>query len=869
MLKCIRSYSISVLIILVITTTGARLPDRTSIINLNCPHPDYDALMVLYNQTNGAAWDDNTGWAEGQIGENCDPCTWYGIGCDNNGRVISLILDNNALAGTIPDLNLPFLSQLELGFNQLEGEIPDFSGLPALQRFRAMDNQLTGSLPDFSNMPLLEILHCANNELSGTIPDFTSLPNLRELILMGNMLVGTIPDFTDLPNLEWLEIGQNQLEGEIPDFSATPQVYRFRCMNNFLTGNIPDFTNLPLLEIFHCADNSLSGMIPAFSNTPVLRELTVAGNELTGPIPDLAYLPELDVFYCNNNNLSCFFPAFICGLDVFSSINNPMMPWQGAHANFCAGIDEVGAPCDDGNPLSEGDAIQESCDCMGEIPCSLSISFDSTGISCNSAADGELSLLIFDGAAPFTIDWNIDDYDGMSTLESLPSGNYSVVVTDTLGCSAEAAIALTEPALLTLSCSELAPVSTVGGTDGIASLTIDGGIPPYELSYAGPVSGVMAIDTGNYALDGLSEGNYIFQLTDANGCTADCSTEISGPSCALEVLLIATAPSCFNSNDGIINLEITGGVAPYAIDWNVDTFDGQETLSGLQSGSYQVVVADAENCTAAGEVMISAPSELQFSVTAIHPVCLGDSSGEVIIDSVFGGVPPYSMDFNGSTYNVGNTFPYILSGQNAGSYTAIITDSNGCQMSSGLTLEEGEALIVNLGADLSIQAGDSVLLDPEATSTLDSVIWSPSAGLSAPNSPSTFAIPAETTTYVLTAFSDNGCSGTDLITITVEPIDGKVFVPNAFSPNDDGVNDRLIVYAGEDVINVEDFQVFDRWGNQLYQQQDFPPNSSLHGWDGTFRGERMHTGVYLYFVQCRLSDDRLQLLKGDVTLIRP
>lgn len=91
-------------------------------------------------------------------------------------------------------------------------------------------------------------------------------------------------------------------------------------------------------------------------------------------------------------------------------------------------------------------------------------------------------------------------------------------------------------------------------------------------------------------------------------------------------------------------------------------FDGQEIFLGLQSGSYQVVVIDVENCIVVGEVMILVFFELQFGVIVIYLVCFGDSSGEVIIDLVFGGIFFYSMDFNGLIYNMGNIFLYIFSG---------------------------------------------------------------------------------------------------------------------------------------------------------------------------------------------------------------
>ena len=928
-------YSPKFLSFLLISTWISIIPESTT--NLSCTHPDYDALVELYNQTDGPNWMNNTGWVDGIAGDNCDPCTWFGIDCDANGRVSGIVLTDNGLNGNIPDMDLEFLGVLELGLNQLTGNIPDFSNLPVLEilycnnnqltgtipdftslpvlrelileqnqiegtipdfsslpnlewveigfnqlvgeipdftnipemyRFRCMNNGLTGNIPDFSNLPVLEILHCANNQLTGTIPDFTSLPVLRELILDQNQIEGTIPNFSGLPNLEWLEVGNNQLVGEIPDFVNSPSMYRFQCMNNDLVGDIPDFTNLPALEIFHCADNLLTGNIPDFSNLPVLRELYVSFNDLTGPIPDLSDITTLDVFYCNSNNLSCFYPDFICDLSVFSSINNSMMPWQGAHANYCVDLSQLGADCEDGNPISENDVIQEDCSCQGVVPCNMSIELAEVDVLCNGDASGEISISIIDGTMPYGIDWNIDIYDGMTTLSSLSANLYTVTVTDDLGCSATVEIEITEPEPLELICLESEAVSTVGGDDGIASITVNGGVEPYHLSYSGPLSGHLDLDAGNQVLENLVAGTYNIEIFDANACSLTCDFEITEPICMMSLSLSANDLSCFDVNDGSILLEIWNGTAPYTINWNVDEFDGQQLLNGLDAGNYQVEVMDAQNCSATAQISLSSVNEISLLVHTIDPLCFGDANGAIIIDTIQGGLPPYEVSFDGVLFEPIADYPYEFSNQSAGNFIIRIQDDNDCIKELEVTIVEPAELLLDLGSDIIIPLGDSVLLQPQLGGMIDSFYWTPTIYIANPQQLSTYVVPRATTTYTLIVFDELGCMNSDEITINVEIPDRNIFIPNVFSPNDDGFNDRFTIYSDGSILEVTDFQVFDRWGNQVFQKKSFLPNGEQNGWDGTIRGEQAPSGVYIYFFEIKGLDGTKQLIKGDILLIQ-
>jgi gliding motility-associated-like protein len=125
----------------------------------------------------------------------------------------------------------------------------------------------------------------------------------------------------------------------------------------------------------------------------------------------------------------------------------------------------------------------------------------------------------------------------------------------------------------------------------------------------------------------------------------------------------------------------------------------------------------------------------------------------------------------------------------------------------------------------------------------------------------------ETTTYSIVGTDVQGCTDTTTWTVTVDE-SPRVFVPNAFSPNNDGANDLLMIYSPGDVGRVLDFQVYAHWGELVFQQRDFLPNFPAYAWDGRFRGQRMPMGVYVYKIEVLLVDGRREILTGDVTLIR-
>ena len=267
----------------------------------NVATTDREALVALYDATDGSNWTTSTNW------KTTAPLKdWSGVTAPAGDSVIILSLVYNNLSGIIPAQlgDLTNLRILRLADNQLTGSIPaTLSNLTNLSSLFLADNQLTGSIPpELGNLTNLWILYLSNNQLSGSIPaQLGDLTNLRILFLGSNQLSGSIPaQLGDLTNLTGLLLGSNQLSGSIP---AT-------------LGNLTNLTSLWLFS------NQLSGSIPAqLGDLTNLTGLLLGSNQLTGSIPpELGNLTNLTQLWLFNNQLSGSIPAQLGDLTNLSSL---------------------------------------------------------------------------------------------------------------------------------------------------------------------------------------------------------------------------------------------------------------------------------------------------------------------------------------------------------------------------------------------------------------------------------------------------------------------------------------------------------------------------------------------------------------------
>ena len=164
--------------------------------------------------------------------------------------------------------------------------------------------------------------------------------------------------------------------------------------------------------------------------------------------------------------------------------------------------------------------------------------------------------------------------------------------------------------------------------------------------------------------------------------------------------------------------------------------------------------------------------------------------------------------------------------------------------------------------------GDRVIIDPFLNFEPDSLIW---GGTLIPDCPGCEILdfkPTETGQITVLAIDSLGCTAEDLINIIVDRTP-QVYIPNVFSPNNDGTNDYFTLFANEQQVeSIERLTIFSRWGEQVFNQNNFPPNQLNLGWDGRFKGEFMNPGVFIYVADVRFIDGSVKRFQGDVTLVK-
>ncbi|HXB28756.1 MAG TPA: gliding motility-associated C-terminal domain-containing protein, partial [Puia sp.] len=175
--------------------------------------------------------------------------------------------------------------------------------------------------------------------------------------------------------------------------------------------------------------------------------------------------------------------------------------------------------------------------------------------------------------------------------------------------------------------------------------------------------------------------------------------------------------------------------------------------------------------------------------------------------------------------------------------------------------------VITLVPNATINVGSSYQINASATTNVVSMNWVPSNTLSCSNCLTPLATPTKTTKYDLTVINDGGCATTDSIRVQVICDGSNFFVPNTFSPNGDGVNDRFIV-NGVGLNVIPSITIYNRWGQIVFQKSNFAPNTPADAWDGTYNGQPAPSDVYVYTIQILCNNATLIPYHGNVTLIR-
>jgi len=276
--------------------------------------------------------------------------------------------------------------------------------------------------------------------------------------------------------------------------------------------------------------------------------------------------------------------------------------------------------------------------------------------------------------------------------------------------------------------------------------------------------------------------------------------------------------------------------------------------------SYIVTGTDRHGCMNSDTVNVGIQKITSFSTTDSLEVCSGKAiqlhaRGASVYfwypDSTLdhANIPdPWAKPLNSTTYFV------------VGKEGSCIADTQKIQ------LRVNPLPVVDAGADVHIIAGNPTQLQASG-SGIANLVWSPDSFLSCSTCYSPLASPFATTQYYVHAYSSKGCESVDSVTVFVLCDGSQLFIPNTFSPNNDGINDRFFP-RGKGITEVRSFRVFNRWGALLFERENLSVNDESAGWDGTSKGRALDPDVYVYVVEAYCSSGEKISLKGDIALMR-
>ncbi|MBI1227564.1 MAG: T9SS type B sorting domain-containing protein [Bacteroidetes bacterium] len=526
-------------------------------------------------------------------------------------------------------------------------------------------------------------------------------------------------------------------------------------------------------------------------------------------------------------------------------------------------IDAAGCP-----PVIDSVTLLDPPSILATFSAVDSVSCANTGQTCDGTATAT-ALYSDNSAGQFDFTWSNGETDNnltSSTAVQLCAGIQSVIVSDGV-CNDTFEVDIPSPLPISPG-QNIINVSCNGLSDGEITLLPSGGTPPYNIVWQNGTPGP--------TLSGLAAGNYTAAITDDNNCNFNHTVTIVEPS-PFEVFLNPSQSaniSCPGEADGIISVVPQGGnlnLGPATFFWaNGVAGNNQSSATNLMAGTYSVTVVDPKGCSDSLTQTISEPPPIQFILGDANPIqCFGQTT-TVTVDSIWGGNPTAIYVFSVGTC-IGQ-----LPGQPcaivSGEHVIEIEDTfNNCVVDTTITVDEPQEISVSLPTSIEIDLGDSLTsLKPTIVSSLpiDTFIWEPAENLSCADCKNPRVTGITPTTYTLTVIDINGCTATAQIFVDIDR-NRKVYLPNVFSPNGDGINDKFQVFTGIGVERINFVQLYDRWGERVFEEKDLPPSpDGTPGWDGVFRGQDMDPAVFLYLVEVKFVDGRVLLYRGDVTLLR-
>jgi len=497
-----------------------------------------------------------------------------------------------------------------------------------------------------------------------------------------------------------------------------------------------------------------------------------------------------------------------------------------------------------------------------ELTQSLTIGFTTTiltsitksNITCYGDSSGSISIIASNGQAPYLYSINGGAFVPQNVFSGLTAGQYVITVKDDNGCLAIDTVTISEPGPLQITLLQSSPAKCFNTADGSVDIDVTGGDAPYSYIWSN--------GSTSQNLVNVAGGNYTVTVTDASNCSDSLNVFVaSTPPIFIDIESIRDV-SCNGKGDASINVTVNGGTPGYIYLWS--NGNNTEDLVDIGPGSYRLTVADANNCSQTETYTITSPLGLVVTIESVdNATCVDGDDGSITV-SATGGTAPYEYSIDGFSFQSSAVFD----GLSAGVYPVVVRDDNACIEAASVTVEDGGAIFYSYGNDKEIINGQSIPLEPILIPDIDTseiqVVWEPAEGLSCDNCLSPVANPTVTTVYTATLTDGNGCVAKAVMRIVVKD-EWQIFLPNIFTPNNDGNNDNFD-YEGYGISNVA-VRIFNRYGGEVYYNPSQPKGKGM-GWNGIYNGKEAQQGAYVYLVTVLFTNNEERQKTGTITLVR-
>lgn len=484
-----------------------------------------------------------------------------------------------------------------------------------------------------------------------------------------------------------------------------------------------------------------------------------------------------------------------------------------------------------------------------------------TNVSCFSGCNGSASITVSGGNGPYSYLWNTTPAQTTANAVNVCAGNYTVVVTDANGCTSTASASVTQPQPLTFTIMPPPATLCIGQSITLTS-TVSGGTAPYTYNWS----------SGNPTVSPTTTTTYTLTVTDANGCTTTAQTVTVSVYPSLNVTAQGPQIHCMGSTSTLSATGAGGNGGPYTYSWSPGNLNGQTvTVTPTATTTYTVTVSD--NCT---NPVTSTTITL---VVSPLPVVAYTSDVDHGCSALCVQFTNSSSNYSSSLWNFGdNTTSTQTNPQHCyntpGNYsvTLTVTNSQGC--TNSLTTPSMITVYNTPTASFTLGPQPTTLLDPEICftdhSTSDVVTWywnfddpNDQTGSTMQNNCHTYS---DTGTYCPTLIVHNvhGCWSTATNCLRIQPY-FTLYVPNAFTPDGDGLNDEFIPQGSTIDESSYELLIFDRWGKGIFKSTAWGK-----GWDGKVTGgsQVVPIGVYVWKIKVRDYTGAPHILTGHVSVIK-